>query len=219
MCPLCVYNNSQGVIEYHHEGTVWNDGPCRTVKCEALFNDCLRQYVGQVTVKEETCEECPLGTVRPNSSEVCCPPCERLSPTEPPNRGDHCGLKLHKREQYVVTSDNCTSVHRHNISSCKGNCISSAIATTGNDFYEPDCSCCKPDIYTEKMIKVQCPDGAFKETMFTVIEKCKCDSFKCVAGPSHEQEVAVDVNNNIIDTSDKRRRRRRALSRLFALPP
>lgn len=54
---------------------------------------------------------------------------------------------------------------------------------------------------------------------FTNITMCKCESFECQAGPSHEKQVQINGEGIVVDNALKKKRRRRALSRLFALPP
>ena len=136
------------------------------------------------------------------------------------NEGNHCKLKLHKREAHVKTSENCVSKDKVNITSCSGNCVSSAIATPGGEPYDADCSCCKPKVYLKTNITVVCPGNIEKEANHYIISECECSKFSCSANPSHDNEVAVDANSGVpIDNSDKKKRRRRALSRLFALPP
>ena len=142
-------------------------------------------------------------------------PTERITPLEEPNKGDHCRLKMHKREHTITDDNNCTSVV--SVTSCAGNCVSSAIAWYGPDRYEPDCSCCKPIGYMEQDITFKCPDGTEKAGVYSVISDCQCSPFKCVAGPSHAGEIAINEDKEVIE--QRKKRRRRALSRLFALPP
>ena len=144
-------------------------------------------------------------------------PTERITPLEEPNEGDRCRLKIHKREHYITDDDNCTSVEPVNVTSCSGNCESSAIAWYGSDRYDPDCSCCKPIGYLEVEINFKCANDVEKVGMYSVITKCQCSPYNCVAGPSHEGEIAVNEDKEIIE--QRKKRRRQALSRLFALPP
>ncbi|KAJ7327778.1 Mucin-5B [Desmophyllum pertusum] len=106
-----------------------------------------------------------------------------------------------------------------NITSCRGNCESSAKAATGISFYDSTCSCCKPLQYETKQITVVCEDGLEKEADFTEITTCKCGEYKCEAAPSHAGEVQLSSGGEFVDNTRKKKRRRRALSRLFALPP
>ena len=127
-------------------------------------------------------------------------------------------MHTRKTPEYVTTGDGCRSKYMYNITSCKGNCDSSSVATTGDRLYDADCSCCQPAIYETIDIPVTCK-GVDQMSKFTTITKCKCDMFKCQAMPSHEHQIQVNEEGDIVDNSMKKKRRRRALSRLFALPP
>lgn len=138
---------------------------------------------------------------------------------EPTNKGDICKLHTKKEPEQVTTGDGCRSIYMYNITSCKGNCDSSSVATTGDRFYDAKCSCCQPAIYETIDIPVKCEGDVERMSKFTTITKCKCDMFKCQAMPSHERQIQVNEEGEIVDNSMKKKRRRRALSRLFALPP
>lgn len=144
-------------------------------------------------------------------------------PKEQPDKRETCLLKMHKTNHYITLepSENvtCKSVEPVDITSCQGNCKSSAIATYGSNRYTPDCKCCKPFITEERKINLTCSDNLPRETTFSVITECRCNTFSCVAGPSHADEIAVNKDSKQVVTKDKRKRRRRALSRLFALSP
>ena len=43
---------------YIKVGDEWTDGPCKTVKCESVFNDCLNKDVAQILVTIEKCSPC-----------------------------------------------------------------------------------------------------------------------------------------------------------------
>ena len=140
----------------------------------------------------------------------------QAEPTPPPNRGDPCKLKIHKKAHSVVTPEGCTSVLKHDITSCSGNCISSSMAAKGDDFSKDNCSCCKASLVNETTIDVDCPDKVprLRNEKFTFIQECSCSPYTCKSSPLQEN-VEVIENNQLMS----KKRCRRALSRLFALPP
>lgn len=142
---------------------------------------------------------------------------------EQPDKRETCLLKMHKTNHYITLepSENvtCRSVESVDITSCQGNCKSSTIATYGSNRYTPECKCCKPFITEERKINLTCSDNLPRETTFSVITECRCNTFSCVAGPSHAEEIAVNKDSKQVVTKEKKKRRRRALSRLFALSP
>lgn len=144
-------------------------------------------------------------------------------PKGPVDKREMCQLKIHMTNHYITLEPlenvTCKSIEPVDVTSCKGNCRSSTIATYGSNRYTPECKCCKPSITEERKINLTCSDDQPRETTFSVITECRCNKFSCVASPSHEGEIAVDKDTKEVVTREMRKRRRRALSRLFALSP
>jgi len=138
---------------------------------------------------------------------------------EEQNKGEVCKLHTRKEPEHVKTSDKCTSKYKYQVTSCGGNCDSSSTAVTGESLYDSKCTCCQPAVYQTIDIPVLCEGGMEQIAKFTNITMCKCESFECQAGPSHEKQVQINGEGVVVDNSMKKKRRRRALSRLFALPP
>lgn len=139
---------------------------------------------------------------------------------EPENKGEFC--KLHTREtpENVKTDDKCISKYKYRLTSCGGNCDSSSVAVTGESLYDANCKCCQPAVYQTIDIPVICEGNLEQIAKFTNITMCKCQTFECQAGPSHNKQVQINGQGAVVDNNvQQKKRRRRALSRLFALPP
>ena len=137
---------------------------------------------------------------------------------EPENKGEVCKLHVRDTPEKVKTGDKCISKYKYRVTSCGGNCDSSSVAVSGESLYDANCKCCQPEVYQTIDIPVLC-DGVEQIAKFTNITTCKCQSFECQAGPSHDNQVQINGEGVVVDNSETKKRRRRALSRLFALPP
>ena len=138
---------------------------------------------------------------------------------KPPKEGEVCKLHTSDIPEFVKTSDKCKSKYKYRVTSCSGNCDSTSVAVTGESLYDAKCKCCQPAVYQTIDIPVVCANGQEQIAKFTNITMCRCESFECKAGPSHDNQVQINGEGAIVDNSEKKKRRRRALSRLFALPP
>ena len=137
----------------------------------------------------------------------------------PEKKGEVCKLHTRDEPEFVKTGDKCKSKYKYRVTSCRGNCDSSSVAVTGESLYDANCQCCQPAIYQTIDIPVICEGGVEQIAKFTNITMCKCETFECQAGPSHNKQVQINGEGAIVDNNMKKKRRRRALSRLFALPP
>ena len=120
-----------------------------------------------------------------------------------------------------VVSISCHETkYKYRLTSCGGNCDSSSVAVTGESLYDANCKCCQPAVYQTIDIPVICEGNLEQIAKFTNITMCKCQTFECQAGPSHNKQVQINGQGAVVDNNvQQKKRRRRALSRLFALPP